>query len=62
MTCEARVDGLGESAGVARIESGGADVLLCLATVVSFLAREIGNLTGQAQGAALTEGRSWWDT
>jgi hypothetical protein len=55
MVYEARLDGLGDGAGVAKIESGSAEELLCLAAVADFLAREIGKLMDHAHGAPFTE-------
>jgi hypothetical protein len=46
---EARLDGLGEGTGVAKIESDSIDELTCLATVAGFLAREMAKLVGQDQ-------------
>jgi hypothetical protein len=50
---EARIDGLGQGTGVAKVESSSAAELESLAVVADFLAREIGKLTGQAQRAGL---------
>jgi hypothetical protein len=45
---EARIDGLGECTGVAKIESGSADELRCLAGVADFLARQMATLVADA--------------
>lgn len=42
---EARIDGLGDSAGFAKIKSDSADELLCLATVAGFLSGELARLS-----------------
>jgi hypothetical protein len=46
---EARIDGLGQGTGVAKVESSSVDELSCLAAVADFLAREMRMLTDQAR-------------
>jgi hypothetical protein len=41
MVYAARIDGLRDGTGIAKIEANSADELLCLATVAGFLAREM---------------------
>jgi hypothetical protein len=43
---EARIDGLGDGVGVAKIESDSPVELMCLATVAEFLAGEMDKLIG----------------
>jgi hypothetical protein len=51
MVYEARIDGLGHGAGVAKVESDSADELMCLATVSAYLSRELAKLVGRDQTA-----------
>jgi hypothetical protein len=46
-----RIDGLGDGAGVAKVESDSADELMCLAMVAGLLSRELAKLVGRDQAA-----------
>jgi hypothetical protein len=51
---EARIDGLSDGTGVAKVESSSANELRCLATVAGFLADEVDMLTARDETATAT--------